>query len=169
MATFSYQILKDTTQTAMIKLTGEGLTSDETSPYKISANSLSGALNTVGTLLSEGGTAKSYYDLTLYRLWYDINFNTGASAVLTWNGTTPKTIFTMGWSGEYNTEGNFAAIPNNNKGNPGVIGDVGFYTSGVTKGSYTIIVELVKNSLDYNNGQLTEPSAFNYGNYSITP
>ena len=71
---FTYQVIKDTTEHAVIKLTGlfDG-SGQESNTARIAANTLYGALNanTVPGLLSDGGTALPYYGLTINRIWYD--------------------------------------------------------------------------------------------------
>lgn len=170
MATFTTQIIKDTSRTVLVKICGFELTVDENSPHKLAANSFFGALNSNNQILAtHGGVEKDYYDLSLYRLWYDVSFNVEASACLTWSADVQVPIFTMGWSGIYNEDGVWAVIPNSAKGTANCKGDIGLVTSGVKSGSYTIIAEFVKNNNDYNSGHLTEPGAFNAPPFGVTP
>ena len=95
---FTYQVLRDTTTDAVIKLTGtfDG-SGQEANNTRISANSLANALATNGYLVanSQGGAANttlSYYDLQLTGMKAIVNMPTantggGMGAVeLFWNG-----------------------------------------------------------------------------------
>ena len=58
MASYTYQVLKDTTKQTVIKLTGASLTSDESNGARIVANSLYRALDANNNLLVNGNTAE---------------------------------------------------------------------------------------------------------------
>jgi hypothetical protein len=184
---FTYQVLRDTTNDAVIKLTGTfgSPAADELNTSKISANSLYGALNTTGSALSAGGTALSYYDLQLTGLKYYVNFPvSGAlgSVEIFWSGAgaTPAaqyansaTIFHLQGQGEFGLGEQLPSILNNSglgvAANTGV-GDLGVATQGASANSaYTLIISLRKNNAMYQRGQLNDPAAFNYGIYSIKP
>jgi len=181
---YGYHVIKDTNQQAIIKLTGifDG-TTQEANTKRIQANSLFGALNSNSTpsLLNQGstqvGTALPYYGLTFSRIWYDTNIGNKQS------GTTPGVI-TVSWSATnaansanvfyitgtstWSDSANWATIPNN----AGVdrTGDVGITTSGAVAGTaYTIIIEFRKDNTHYQRGHLSDPAAFNYGSYGVTP
>ena len=74
---FTYQVLRDTTEKAFIKLTanfdGSG---QENNAYRIQANTLYGALDANNQLLytsaSLSNTAKPYYGLSIARIGYNI-------------------------------------------------------------------------------------------------
>lgn len=178
---FSYQVLKDDTQHAVIKLTGEfDGSGQEDNVYRIRANSLYGALATNGYLVanSQGGAANttlSYYGLTIHRIWYDSDTATG-DVQLYWSNTASATvadgvpIIFMQGNGEYDGNGNWITIRNpsltaNNNG------DIGIRTRGqLANASYTIILELRKDNAYYQRGQFNDPAAFNYGpDYSLRP
>ena len=172
---FTYQVLRDTTTDAVIKLTGKfDGSGQEDNPNRISANSLSGALNTTGTLLSNGGTPLDYYGLNIHRIWYDC-VNTGGSDVdLYWNANPTISAFLMSGTYEYDGAGNFITIPNAANNTVGVTncnGDIGIRTRGFgANTSYTIIVEVRKQNEYYQRGQFNDPAAFNYGpDYSLRP
>ena len=168
---FSYQVIKDTTEHAVIKLTGKfDGSGQEDNPHRISANTLSGALNTENGLLSLGGTAKDFYNLSINRVWYDCVNPNGADVDIYWNANPTITAFLISGTYEYDGAGNWITIPNAAKGTAGCNGDVGIRTRGfVANTSYTIILELRKDNADYQRGQLTEPGAFNYPPYGVTP
>jgi hypothetical protein len=172
---FSYQVLKDDTQHAIIKLTGEfDGSGQENNPSRIAANSLSGALNTANTLLSVGGTAKSYYGLSIHRLWYDSDTATG-DIQLYWSNTanaqanTGIPIMFFQGNGEYDGNGNWITIKNPTVTNDNN-GDIAICTRGqVANASYTIIMELRKDNAYYQRGQFNDPAAFNYPPYNLRP
>lgn len=172
---YSYQVLKDDTQTAVIKITAsfDG-TGQESNISRIQANSLYGALNTANTLLSGGGTAKSYYGLQLNRLWYDVDTSVG-DVQLYWANTLTASVssgtplFFMQGNGEFDGQGNWITVKNTNVG-PGYNGDIGIVTRGQTaNASYTILLEFRKDNAHYQRGQFNDPAAFNYPPYGLTP
>jgi hypothetical protein len=176
---FTYQVLKDTTQKATIKITGffDGLSGDEANTVRIQANTLYGALDAnnvpLRTSLSQSNTAKPYYGLAIEKIWFEANFSGTGHARLYWNATTPKTIIgiTGQGIGEYNGQGNWITIPNNSAGTPGSNGDIGITTFGanVANSTYNVILELRKDNTYYDRGQFTDPAAFNYTPYNTTP
>ena len=168
---FTYQVIKDTTEHVVIKLTasfdGSG---QESNTSRIQANSLYGALNANATpgLLSSGGSALAYYGLALNRLWYDCG--SGGDVQLFWKANTNIPLIIMNGNGEYDGMGNWTTIPNNAKGTAGCNGDIGVVTRGMAANdSYTMVVELRKENEYYQRGQFNDPAAFNYGDYSIDP
>lgn len=176
---YSYQVLKDDTQFAVIKLTAafDGATQED-NVTRIAANTLYGALDAnnvpLRSALSVSNTAKPYYGLTLNRVWYDTDTGSG-SVELYWantqaasaSGGTPL-VFLQG-NGEYDAGGNWITIKNPSVG-VNNNGDIGIITRGqVANASYTIILELRKENEYYQRGQFNDPAAFNYGDYSIRP
>ena len=176
MPTTTYQVLKDTTEHAVIKLTAKW-TDDvqEDNPHRISANTLSGALNanTTPGLLSDGGSALPYYGLSVHRIWYD-TVNASASDVeLYWNANPVVPLMLLSGNSEYDGAGNWVTIPNAAHNAAGVTdcnGDIGIRTRGyVDNTSYTIVIELRKDNAQYQRGQFNDPAAFNYPPYGVTP
>ena len=171
--TTTYQVLKDTTEHAIIKLTAswsDGVQEDN--PNRIAANTLYGALNanTTPGLLSQGGSALPYYGLTVHRVWYDtVNAATG-DVELYWNANPVVTLMFLSGNCEYDGAGNWVTIPNAAKGTSQCNGDIGIRTRGmVANTSYTIIMELRKENQYYQRGQFNDPAAFNYTPYNIRP
>jgi hypothetical protein len=168
---FSYQVVKDTTEHAVIKLTGKFDGSGQESNHaRIAANSLYGALNSNNTpgLLSSGGTALPYYGLTLHRLWYDCS-STG-DVELYWHADTSIPLMYLNGNGEYDGAGNWVTIPNNAKDTSGCNGDIAVITRGmVANDSYTVIAEFRKENEYYQRGQFNDPAAFNYHPYNLEP
>ena len=198
MAKFTYQVLRDTTTDAVIKLTGTFAAADgqEANNARIAANSLYGALDANNNLMMTGNTAKSYYDLQITGVKAVVNFTTsGTGAVeLFWNGSgataaaqyaNSATIFHMNGNSDYGNGEQLPSILNNSgntaqgllgwagaqTGNPTVgNGDIGVYTSGaVANSAYTLIVSMRKNNAMYQRGQFNDPAAFNAPPYGVRP
>jgi hypothetical protein len=194
MNKFTYQVLRDTTTDAVIKITGafDG-SGQEANGARIQANSLYGALDAnnapLRTALSVSNTALSYYDLQITGLKYYVNFPTSnvGGVEIYWNGagstTTAQyansaTIFHLNLQGEFGLGEQLPAIYNNsgNVSNGVLIantvgnGDIGVATTGATSNSaYTLIIAVRKNNQMYQRGQFNDPAAFNYGSYKLTP
>lgn len=174
MSYFTVQTLKDTTEKAVIKLTARFIdNTQENNTSRLTAKNFSGALNanTVPGLYSSGGSALSYYGLTITRINYSINFPTSGTmgtVELFWDGVTPSTIAMLNGNGELGSENlGLVAIPNNAT-TP--TGNIGINTYGaVANSSYTIIVEVRKDNAYYQRGQFNDPAAFNYTPYGVTP
>ena len=187
---FTYQVLRDTTTDAVIKLTGtfDGASGQEANNVRIQANTLANALATNGYLVAnnQGGSANtplSYYDLQLTGIKGIVNMPTsntsgGMGAVeIFWNGggataaaqyANSATIFHLSSSSDYGNGEQLPSIPNNANNSP--LGDIGVYTNGAQANcSYTLIVSLRKNNAMYQRGQINDPAAFNYGQYSLKP
>ena len=170
---FTYQVIKDTTEHVVIKLTAsfDG-TGQESNTARIQANTLYGALDAnnvpLRSSLSASNTAKPYYGLSLNRLWYDCG--AGGDVQLFWRATTNVPLIIMNGNGEFDGMGNWTTIPNNAAGTPGCTGDIGIVTRGMAANdSYTMVVELRKDNAYYQRGQFNDPQAFNYPPYTITP
>ncbi len=176
---FSYQVLKDDTQTVVIKLTGsfDG-SGQEDNLARVQANTLYGALNanTIPGLLSSGGSALPYYGLTINRIWYDTDTNAGdvhlywrANNSVNASAETGVPIVFMQGNGEYDGNGNWITI-RNTQVDANTNGDISIFTRGQgANTSYTIILELRKDNAYYQRGQFNDPAAFNYPPYGLTP
>lgn len=168
---FTYQVIKDTTEHAVIKITGsfDG-SGQESNTARIQANTLYGALDAnnvpLRTSLSLSNTAKPYYGLSLNRLWYDCA--AGGDVQLYWKANTNVPLMILNGNGEFDGMGNWTTIPNN--GGSGVTGDIGIVTRGMAANdSYTMIIEVRKDNAYYQRGQFNDPAAFNYGDYGLKP
>jgi hypothetical protein len=187
---FTYQVLRDTTTDAVIKITGTFTGGDELNTQRIAANSLYGAIAANGSLVANStqqyaNTPLSYYDLQLTGLKYYVNFPVSGplgSVELFWSGAgatqaaqyaNSATIFHLQGQGEFGLGEQLPSILNNsgftvaaNTGN----GDLGVATQGaVANAAYTLIVSLRKNNAQYQRGQFNDPAAFNYGTYALKP
>jgi hypothetical protein len=171
---FTTQILKDTTEHVIIKLTGKfDSDTQEDNAHRIQANTLFGALDSskANLLSSTANTGPlPFYGLNLHRVWYD-TINSAASDVeLYWTADTPQTLLMLSGNSEYDGAGNWVTIPNSAKGTANCKGDIGVRTRGYTANtSYTIVAEFRKENEYYQRGQLTEPGAFNYPPYGVRP
>jgi hypothetical protein len=180
---YSYQVLKDDTQHAVIKLTAsfDG-SSQEDAIARIAANTLYGALATNGFPVANvyGGAANTtlpYYGLTINRVWFDTPSIT-SSVELYWranndvgvSATTGTPLLFLHGNGEYDGNGNWITIKN-----PSVTantnGDISVCTRGqVANTGYTLILELRKDNEHYQRGQFNDPAAFNFGpKFSLRP
>jgi len=178
---YSYQVLKDDTQHAVIKLTGafDG-TGQENNVARIAANTLYGALDAnnvpLRSILSASNTAKPYYGLNINRIWYDTDGGAGdvqlywANSIGAFANSGTPIVFMQG-NGEYDGNGNWITIKNPNVSSiANTNGDIGIQTRGQTaNSSYTIILELRKENEYYQRGQFNDPAAFNYGTYGLKP
>lgn len=185
---FTYQVLRDTTTDAVIKLTGtfDGTSGNELNVARISANTLANALANNGLLLStqNANTALPYYDLQLTGLKYYVNFPVSSplgSVELFWSGNNTgtaassyansSTIFHLQSQGEFGLGEQLPSILNNSgtgAANTVGNGDLGIQTTGaIANSAYTLIISVRKNNAMYQRGQLNDPAAFNYGQYSL--
>lgn len=173
---FSYQVLRDTSEKTVIKLTanfdGSG---QEANNYRITANSLAGALATNGYLVAnnQGGSANtplSFYNLSISRIGYNIASQQKGYVELTWtaaNTAQSVPIFNMDLCGEYGEDQGVVSLKNNA---PNPTGDIGVFTYGlVANCAYTLFIELRKDNAMYQRGQFNDPAAFNYTPYGLTP
>lgn len=169
---YEYQVIKDTTEHVVIKLTasfdGSG---QEANAVRIQANTLYGAMDSSrgNLLVSTANTGPlPYYGLALNRIWYDCP--NSSTIKLTWNASTPKTLMIISGGGEYDGMDNWTTIPNNAKDTAGCNGDIGITTTGMQSGNgYTIVAEFRKENEYYQRGQFNDPAAFNYAPYNIRP
>jgi len=177
---FTYQVLRDTTTDAVIKITGQfdGQSGNESNTARIVANSLYGALDAnsvpLRSSLSVSNTPLPYYNLQLTSAQYFVSMSTAAppgSVELFWTGSggtsaNNATIFYLNGNGEYGSQQNPAILNNS----IGPNGNLGINTYGVTANTaYTLIISLRKDNAMYQRGQFNDPSAFNYGPYGPKP
>lgn len=173
---FTYQVLRDTTEKAFIKLTanfdGSG---QENNAYRIQANTLYGALDANNQLLytsaSLSNTAKPYYGLSIARIGYNIASQQKGYVEIYWtngaNTAQSTPIFNMDLCGKYSEDEGLVTITNNANN---ATGDIGVSTFGLTANcAYTLFLELRKDNAYYQRGQFNDPSAFNYRPYGVTP
>lgn len=171
---FTYQVLKDTTEHAIIKLTGQfDGTGQESNAHRIPVQSLYGALDANGVPLWSGlsvsNTPLNYYGTTVSRVWYDTWPYAGDVSIY-WAGDTQQNILIVNGNGEYDGEGNWITIAAPNTAISNCNGDIGVTTRGaVANCSYTLILELRKQNEYFQRGQFNDPAAFNYGAFGVKP
>jgi hypothetical protein len=170
----SIQVLKDTTEHSVIKITGlfDG-TQQEANVCRIQANTLYGALDAnsvpLYSALSVSNTPLNFYGLSVERVW-GVNSSINGSIELKWQADTPKTIMYVSGSTDYDGYQNWVTIPNNAQGTTNCRGDIAVTSVGMAANdSYTIVIELRKNNAMYQRGQFNDPAAFNYPPYGLTP
>ena len=172
--TTTYQILKDTTEHTVIKLTAKW-TDDvqENNASRIEANTLYGALDSskANLLVSSANTGPlSFYGLSVHRIWYDTVNATASDVELYWAADTSDTLMMLSGNSEYDGAGNWVTISNSAKNTANCNGNIGIRTRGYAANtSYTIVIELRKDNAHYQRGQFNDPAAFNYGSYGLRP
>lgn len=160
----------DHNKRTVIKLTGEVDALGETANTKIIGRLLSGALandsNGMVLVTSPGAIPRTTYRYGISRIFADINPQIpGGYLKIQWDGATPATVAVLGNACDLNIQDNLGLI-NNNALTPN--GNITFTTVNFgANGSYNIIIELHKNPLDYNQGQIQRPQDFNI--QGVTP
>jgi len=170
---YTYQILRDTTEKTVIKLTAnfDG-TGQESNNARIQANTLYGALATNGFQVAntQGGAANTtlpFYNLSITRIGYNIASQQKGYVELYWTGSTSVPIINMDLSGEYSEDQGMVSIPNNAVS---PTGDIGIATIGLGANcAYTLFIELRKDNQQYQRGQFNDPGAFNFKPYNLKP
>ena len=172
MSSFNTQIIKDTTQKTVIKLTGswtDGV--QESNTYRIFANTLYGALDAnnvpLRSSLSVGNTPLPYYNLQVTKINYNVNLPTPGYIQLYWQGTTPGVIANLERNGQYGENDGWPSITNNAVGANGHIGIASF--GATANSSSTIFIEIRKDNAQFDRGQFEDPAAFNYPPYNLKP
>lgn len=166
----STQILVDTNKRTVIKRVGI-IDSDESETVFIEPLKLFGALNANGAYYKTGNTTSPGFAnsaFTISRVLTSVDAEVGHLQIK-WEGTSSSmTAFAFGVG---TTDTNPAyQLPSINNNAVGPTGNLTIKSVGTTaNAAYTIIIELHKNSAYYDKGQLTDPAAFNYPPYSITP
>lgn len=173
---YTYEVLRDTTEKAVIKLTANFDGSGDENQIRIRANTLYGALDAnsvpLNTALSVSNTALPYYGLTITRIGYNIASQQKGYAELYWaaaNTANNTAIMNMDLCGEYSESQGMVAITNNALGATGDIGVRTFGMGAIANTAYTLFLEIRKQNEYYQRGQFNDPAAFNYGAYKLTP
>ena len=169
----SIQTLVDTNTRTVIKRIGifDSAGGDEGETVIIEPLKLFGALNANGAYYQTGNTtpaglANSAF--TISRILCAVDAECG-HLQLKWQGTTTsQTIVAVG-VGTFDSNPSYQ-LPSTPNNAIGPTGNVTIKTVGTTaNAAYTVIIELHKNGVYYDRGQLTDPAAFNYGVYSLKP
>lgn len=170
---YTYQVLRDTTEKTVIKLTanfdGSG---QENNTHRIQANTLYGALDANGvplySSLSVSNTSLPYYGLTISRIGYNVASQQKGYVELSWTSSnTAQTvpIMNMDLCGEYSEDQGMVSIKNNALN---ATGDIGVQTFGLgANTAYTLFLEIRKDNQYYQRGQFNDPAAFNFPPYGV--
>jgi hypothetical protein len=171
----STQILIDTSKRVFIKRVGifDSGGGDEVQTVFVDPRTLSGVLNANNQLYQSGNTVSSGFganSLSIKRIVYNVDAKVG-NLQLKWQGNNSandRIIFSFGGgAGVTDPNDNLPAIWNNAI-NP--TGNITIQTAGTTaNASYTLILELHKNTSYFDAGWTRDPAAFNYGEYAVKP
>lgn len=160
------QKLVDTNKRAIIKMTGtfDGF-NQETNTIKVDVSSLALALNANGQVMSSNTHPKSLYRVWPTKIIYNVNIKAGYIKLHYDASSGDGTIAVLGPSfGKIDDDGLLHVNPLSANSN----GDICITTMGAAANdSYTIILDIRKDSRDYDAGQTADPAAFNAGNWSI--
>jgi hypothetical protein len=157
---YTYQALIDTNKRALIKLTGQ-IDTEMSNVTSIDVSNLAFALNANGYIMTSNVDPKPSYNVTIKRFFGDVNVN--GLFKLQWQGDSNNDILVLGPAYyDIDLENGINAVIGNNAANTN--GDILISTVGATaNNSYTIFIDLRKDSLDYDAGQTADPVAFNRG------
>jgi hypothetical protein len=164
------QTLIDTNKRTVIKRVGI-LDSDENETVIIDPLTLYGVINANGRYYQTGNTLATGFAnsaFTISRIIASVDSEVG-HVQLKWQGTTSSaTIWALG-AGTTDTNPQYQ-LPSIGNNAVGPTGNVTIKTVGTTaNAAYTVLIELHKNGNYYDPGRLTDPAAFNYGPYALTP
>lgn len=156
--TIREQRLIDSNKRALIKYVVLSDGTQESNTRLLDASNLAFALNANGYIMSSNTNPKSNYRTTVRKI--KAYSKTAGSVRLKWEGDANSEIITFGSASvDLNFE-NDGAIIWNPEAN--ATGDILISTLGLTAGdTFTIFLDLKKNSEDYDAGQTADPYAFN--------
>lgn len=156
------QKLVDNNKRALLKCVFISDGTNEANTTLIDVSNLNYALNTNGFIMSANVNQKTTYRTTIKRVFGNITSN--GNIKLQWHGDTNTEIIAVG-SGRvdysFDSQGDAAVISNNEANSSG---DILLSTTYAKAGDvFTLIVDLRKDSRDYDAGQTADPVAFNRG------
>ncbi len=157
---YTYQALIDTNKRSLIKLTAV-IDTEMSNVAVIDVSNLAFALNANGFIMSSNVNPKASYSVSIKRFFGDININ--GLLKLQWQGSSNTDILVLGPSYyDIDLENGINSVIKNNTANTN--GDILISTVGATSNnSYTLFLDLRKDSKDYDAGQTADPVAFNRG------
>lgn len=136
----------------------------EANTVLLDVSTLRNALNANGYIMQSNTHPKSTYRTTIKRI-FSIGGGNGAIK-LKWHGDANSEIIVLPTGSvdlDFESMGNGAVIPNPESNS---IGDILLSTSNVVSGDYfTILLDIRKDSSDYDAGQTADPAAFNSGSF----
>ena len=158
------QKLIDTNKRALIKYVfiSDGTAAANT--ILIDAGSLKNALNANGYIMTSGTDRKSNYRTTIKRIFGNATAAAGSYYKLQWQGDANSEIMTFSstpFDYDFASMGDVAVISNPEAN---ATGNILITTANIGTGNtFTLFIDLRKDSRDYDAGQTADPVAFNRG------
>ena len=162
--TITNQTLIDSTRRVRVHLTGsfDGASGQESNVIKVNTWGLAGALSLASNnrqLLSGNGNPRSSYNVSIDRIEYSIAG--GGQVALAWQGSTNTNFAILSGSGELggDARGTDLALT---QSAPAPTGNIVLSTLGVNaNGSYTVTIDMKKDPVAFDQGQIQNPKDFN--------
>ena len=157
------QVLVDTNRRALVKFVGYGGTDANTSLLDVST--LRYSLNANNQILGAGTDRKRTYNNTIRRIYGQGQMTNSTNVTLKWKSDTNNAIVTFGtgyFDYNFDPQGLSAAIP---LAGANATGDIIFSSTAGTNDSWTLFVEIHKDGSTYDQGQRSDPDAFNWYTY----
>lgn len=156
------QKLVDNNKRALLKCVFISDGTNEANTTLIDVSNLNYALNANGYIMVSNTHPKTTYRTTIKRIFGNVTSN--GNIKLQWNGDSNTEIIAAG-SGRvdfnFDSQGDGAVISNNEANSSG---DILLSTAFAKNGDvFTLMVDLRKDSRDYDAGQTADPVAFNRG------
>jgi hypothetical protein len=159
------QRLIDNNKRALLKYVFISDGTTEANTKLVDVSTLANALDTTGQIMSGSTNVRSKYTTTIKRVYG--NYSGTGHIKLQWHGDANSEIVVFGAGGvdlDFERRAEGAVIPNPEANTSG---DILFSTSNVPTGAvFTLILDLRKDSIDYDAGQTRDPAAFNAGPYA---
>jgi hypothetical protein len=160
------QRIIDTNKRALLKYVFISDGTAEANSVLVDVSTLQNALNANGYIMQSGVDPKEKYRTTIRRI-FSVGGGNGALK-LQWHGDANSEIIILPNRSvdlDFDPAGGAAVIANPEANSTG---DILLSTSNVASGDYfTIILDLRKESADYDAGQTADPAAFNSGQYRL--
>lgn len=160
------QRIIDTNKRALLKYVFISDGTSEANSVLVDVSTLQYALNANGYIMQSGTHPKEKYRNTIRRI-FSVGGGEG-SIKLHWHGDANSEIIILPSRSvdlDFEPMGGGAVITNPEANSTG---DILLSTTNVSSGDYfTIILDLRKDSSDYDAGQTADPAAFNSGNYRL--
>lgn len=158
--TLTTQTLVDTNRHSVIKVVGTGGTDANVS--LIRAANLAYAINATGVVSTSN--PKRLNRIAIKRVWGHGQMGLSNNVTLKWGGNSNNAIVTFG-AGQFDynfdagsTQGTIE-IPDQ----ANCTGDILFSSTAGASDAWTLFIDLKKDGRDYDQGQVRDPKAFNYG------
>lgn len=162
------QKIIDNNRRALIKYVFVSDGTAEANTVLVDVSMLSQAMNANNKLMVSNTHPKAIYRTTIKRIFGDVRAN--SYIALQWHGAVTNNEIVLLTSGQhdinFDAAGEQATIPNPlTDDSANSRGDIVLSVPGPRSGdSFTLFIDLRKDTRDFNTGQLSDPTAFNYGN-----